>query len=274
MSKHISLPISEVFDLFSSAASSQDLGMVDGKAEELNVSIAGRDFTIKQSPGVLQSNRQGGTTGAAVWRASVHVAGWLASPENPLFKTGVLDSTSIVLELGSGISGLIPLGISSQVQRVVATDQHYSLKLLQDNIQSNIPAKRAKRGSVASNIDILALDWETHDTTGFLRMHDLENGVDAIFVCDCIFNYALIAPLVETCRDICQTRKVASREQDSQQLQPTLCVIAQQLRQPDVFEQWLKEFLKVFKVWRVPEDMLTQELKQGSPFAVHVGVLR
>lgn len=248
--------------------------MVDGKAGELDISIAGKDFTIKQSPGVLQSKREGGTTGAAVWRASVRIAEWLGSAKNPLFNTGALGSNSAVLELGAGISGLIPLVLGPRVARVVATDQQYSLKLLNDNIRANTPTKGAKRGSNSGNIDVVALDWETDDMPSFLQMHKLETGVDAIVVCDCIFNYALIAPLVQTCADICKFRKESLQETEGIILKPTLYIVAQQLRQPDVFEEWLKEFLKIFKVWRVPDDMLSDDLKQGSAFAIHIGILR
>lgn len=40
--------------------------MIDGRAETLDVSIAGRDMTFQQSPGILTSNRSGGTTGAGI----------------------------------------------------------------------------------------------------------------------------------------------------------------------------------------------------------------
>lgn len=248
--------------------------MVDGKAEELDISIAGRDFTIKQSPGVLQSNREGGTTGAAVWRAAVHVAGWFGSARNPLFETGVLNSHSVVLELGTGISGLIPLVLGPKVGRVIATDQQYSLRPLRENIEANKPVRRSGPHSITSNVDVLPLDWETDDISSFLRMYDLDMGVDAMIICDCIFNYALIPPLVQTCTDICNFREEQFREQGCRPLQPSLCIVAQQLRQPDVFEEWLREFLKAFKVWRVPDTMLSEELKQGSAFVVHVGMLR
>ncbi len=255
--------------------------MINAKAEEVELSINGRDFTIKQSPGVLQSTREGGTTGAALWRACVLFAEWLAWPKSPLFAYSLLTPNSVALELGAGISGLMPLTLSPRVSRVVATDQQYALKLLQENLTNNLPAIKTKSSkghssksqSHHSDIDILPLDWETSDIASFLTTHDLHNGVDAVLVCDCIFNYALIKPLVQTCVEVCKARQTL-QSTPNPEASPTVCVIAQQLRQPDVFEQWLQSFMASFRVWRLPDDMLTDGLKEGSGYVIHVGILR
>ena len=260
----------------------QDLGMVDGKAAEVEVSIHGRDFTIRQSPGVLQSTRESGTTGAALWRVSVQFAEWLGSKHNALFQQDVLTSESVVLELGAGISGLVPSVLSSRVRKVIATDQQYILKLLQENIDANRPVDRKQPSSQSktnrlpkpSNIEVFALDWETDDVATTLRVHGLENGVDAIVVSDCVFNYALIEPLVETCRTICQSRTCNEREEESRSRSPTLCIVAQQLRQPEVFQQWLVAFSRAFRVWRLPNSILNAGLEEKTQFVLHVGILR
>ena len=54
----------ETFLLFSHAIPSQNLGFVDPAAQTLDLSVAGRDVVVHQSPAVLASNRAGGTTGA------------------------------------------------------------------------------------------------------------------------------------------------------------------------------------------------------------------
>ena len=56
--------VSEVFLLFSQSIPSQNLGFVNPKAALLEVSIGDRDLLIHQSPTILSSNREGGTTGA------------------------------------------------------------------------------------------------------------------------------------------------------------------------------------------------------------------
>ncbi|KAK3719249.1 Ribosomal protein lysine methyltransferase [Vermiconidia calcicola] len=258
-----------------------NLGMVDPKAEELDLCIAGRDFTIKQSPGVLQSKREGGTTGAAVWRACVVFAEWIATPKNCLFQHGLLEPNSVAIELGSGISGLVPSVLSLRVKRILATDQQYALKLLQENIATNRPVSKGRSSSQkaskanwgAGNIELAALDWETDDIAAFLRRYGLEDGVDVVMACDCIYNYALIDPLVQTCVDVCKARS-ACKVSNQTPPKPSMCIIAQQLRQPDVFEQWLEMFLVHFRVWRVPDKMLTEALREGSGFVLHIGVLR
>lgn len=54
----------ESFLLFSQAIPSQNLGFIDPKATSLDITVAGRDLTIQQSPTLLSSNRKEGTTGA------------------------------------------------------------------------------------------------------------------------------------------------------------------------------------------------------------------
>lgn len=255
--------------------------MVDPTTPLLEVSVAGRDFELAQSPGVLQSSRGGGTTGAAVWKSSVLLAEWMAWPQNPLFATGAIET---VIELGSGISGLVPLIVARKVRKVVATDQAYVLKTLQANIAANATGlaskqKRKSRQTNAtepkqrqSNIEAFALDWENDDVASVLSANGIEGGMDVIIACDCVYNYALIDPLVQTCTDICKMRLHEADE--SSPTQHTVCVIAQQRRQPEVFEQWLETFHRSFRVWRVSDDMLSEGLKTGSGFVVHVGVLR
>lgn len=250
--------------------------MVDGKLPELDITIGERDFTIKQSPGVLQSKRASGTTGAAVWECSVHFAEWLGSPRNALVAQGVLNSGSVALELGAGISGLVPLMLGSRVKQVVATDQQYALGLLKENIEMNtLSSSKDRRGSVAKGkIEVLALDWETDDFANTFRSRDLRTPFDVVVACDCVFNYALIAPFIETCVEACRYAREDSEETNSANRKPALCVVAQQLRQPDVLQEWLAAFLRSFRVWRVPDDVLTEKLREGSGFVVHVGVLR
>lgn len=59
-------PVVEAFLLFSQSIPSQNLGFVDSKASELEITIGDRDLIIRQSPTILSSNRGGGTTGAGM----------------------------------------------------------------------------------------------------------------------------------------------------------------------------------------------------------------
>jgi hypothetical protein len=151
------------------------------------------------------------------------------------------------------------------------------LKLLRQNIIENLdtvlPSK--KKGSKASKkqvqtssgthtdgrITAMELDWETSDTSHLAP-------VDLVVACDCIYNEALIEPLNSTCAAVCRLRQEEEGEKH------TLCLIAQQLRSPDVFETWLKSFHEKFEVWQVPDELLDEGLREGSGFVVHVGIVR
>lgn len=127
---------------------------------------------------------------------------------------------------------------------------------------------RANAGGHA-NITFQPLDWE-------LDRPDHSLASDMVIACDCIYNEALIPPFVQTCVDACRLRpssEVGDNGDDDHR--PCVCVVAQQLRDPDIFEAWLREFGAAgFRVWRLPDEDLPPELKSSSGFVVHVGILR
>jgi len=248
--------------------------MVDAKSSVLELTVGAHDFTIKQSPGILQSDREGGTTGAAVWRLSPLLASWMSSSDNLLFENEFLHQSSSVLELGSGIAGLVPVMLCSKVGRYVATDQKYALKLLQENIGQNLKIVSGSHGKRKAQKDahrvttpeVIALDWESDDIKLFLDMNQMNNGVDLVFASDCVYNYALIEPFVQTCVEVCRKRSPYDK--------PTICLVAQQLRQPDVMEEFLSVFLRDFDTYRLSDEEIGAQLRPASGFAIHVGVLR
>lgn len=91
-------PEEESFLLFSQVIPSQDLGFVDAKSTSLEITVSGRDLNIRQSPTLLSSNRETGTTGAVVWKVTPLFAQWITSDCNILFRSSMLDESSIVLE--------------------------------------------------------------------------------------------------------------------------------------------------------------------------------
>ena len=153
--------------------------MVDGAAETIEVTVADRDYNFVQSPGLLKSSRREGTTGGAIWKASIHTAEWLASDNCPLQSHPELCeklSTFTVAELGCGISPLIALMLHQKTHRYIATDQDYVLKYYSTNLQANIPRSARsgatkRQASYASNVELLPLDWEKHDIPKQLQQH-------------------------------------------------------------------------------------------------------
>ncbi|APA05502.1 hypothetical protein sscle_01g002720 [Sclerotinia sclerotiorum 1980 UF-70] len=291
-------PEEEAFLLFSQTIPSQNLGFVDSKATEIDLIINGRDLTIYQSPTILSSNRDGGTTGAVIWKITPLFSKWISSPSNPLIQHEVITPESVVLELGCGISGLIALTLSPLIQTYILTDQPYILKLLSQNLTSNSSpqsnttnskskTRKSKNSPSASastsqppstnKIIPLTLDWETDIVSSSLTCSETTTSFDTIIACDCIYNDALIPPFVQTCVDLCRLRPSpsSSSSERGNPPNPTLCIIAQQLRSPDVFESWLKEFSKHFRVWRVQEGGIQEcGLGEDSGFVVHIGILR
>jgi hypothetical protein len=190
--------------------------------------------------------------------------------------------------LGCGISGIIGLSLSPLIGSYVLTDQEYVLKLLNQNLAENQQdssssrkgrrsSAKPKRGSVPSfqhkevrKINARPLDWETDKVTPSLTGSVSRKSFDAVIACDCIYNDALIEPLVQTCIDVCRLRTLELEGGHT----PTLCIVAQQLRSAEVLEDWLKAFYRAFRVWRVPDGELIDGLKSDSGFVIHVGVLR
>lgn len=207
----------------------------------------------------------------------------MASP-NFLADAGYISASSIALELGTGVSGVVALTLAPKINKYIATDQDYVIRLLRRNIAENTPlttaAKKTNTKSRRSqsareqphgSVETLELDWELDSVSALPSVlgHDRDgNGVDLIIACDCIYNDALIEPLNNTCAQICRLRP---RDQGEK---PTVCVVAQQLRSPDIFESWLRSFHRLFHVWRVPDQHLTEPLRENTGFIVHIGVVR
>lgn len=182
------------------------------------------------------------------------------------------------------------LSLGPRIKRYIATDQDYAIRLLKQNIADNLPTvsstiatktKQKPRKKACDNansappsfgnIETLELDWEEDSVASLPSLLNLEDdcqGLDVVIACDCIYNEALIEPLNTTCAQICRLRS------PSQAQTPTLCLVAQQLRSPDVFESWLKSFHRLFHVWKVPDELLTEGLRENSGFIVHLGIVR
>lgn len=222
-----------------------------------------------------------------VWKITPLFATWITKPSNLLFKRGILKPTSTVLELGCGISGIIGLSLGPLLGSYTLTDQDYVSKLLNQNLEENRhtsgsgsrgrksnvkPKKGSGKGesiSETGHVLFKALDWETDEVTPALTGVE-KKSFDVVIACDCIYNDALINPLVQTSIDACKLRL----EEDVEDKIPTICVVAQQLRSAEVFEAWLKAFQKTFRVWRVPDEELIDGLKTDSGFVIHIGIVR
>jgi len=222
-----------------------------------------------------------------LWNINPLVAHWISSTSNFLFTDQLLRSDSIVLELGAGISPLIGLCLSPYIGRYLWTDQDYVLKTLRQNVEMNARSSTAKSTKLKqqprkshgkeqpvyerSCIDVVALDWETSDVRSILGVTSLAPSV--LIGVDCVFNPAIIKPFVSTLAEM------STLVEDDQG--PVLTIVAQQLRSPDVFSEWLEVMLERFRVWRICKEALTlgaqaedtkMTVEQG--YTVHVCILK
>ena len=233
-----------------------------------------------------------------LWKITPLFAEWLASSTNPLFTHNVLTPTSLACELGCGISALVALLLAPRIARYVLTDQPYVAKLVEQNLAENntassSAAKPAAAAAVAraggrsrgrkeaasssssgrARIGFAPLDWETDVVTSALAGPGA-GSFDVVVACDCIYNEALVEPFVATCVDVCRLRGDGGGAEREEEQQPCVCVVAQQLRDPLIFEAWATRFVRSFHAWRVPDELLVEGLRSSRGFVVHVGVLK
>ncbi|KAH8889667.1 hypothetical protein GQ53DRAFT_747880 [Thozetella sp. PMI_491] len=196
----------------------------------------------------------------------------------------MLGAQSSVLELGCGISGVVGLVLAPRIARYILTDQPYVSRFVEQNLAENAGqgsgasrrpgkgrrSKETPTARPAGELRFTSLDWELDEVTSSLTGSSEVKSFDAVLACDCVYNEALIDPLVSACADICRLREADGGENSK----PCVCVVAQQLRDPEIFEGWLKRFVTSFHTWRVPDAMLAEALRSTRGFVVHVGVLR
>lgn len=217
-------------------------------------------------------------------------ASWLSSPTNILFRAGVLSASSTVLELGCGVSALVGLALGPLVSRYVLSDQPYVARFVEQNLEQNRghsparpagkPRGRGKASTSASSsgaggsIAFHPLDWEADAPTPELTGRGAAaRSFDLVLGCDCVYNEALVPPFAQTCLDVCRLRSADDGGSGPEE-PPCVCLVAQQLRDPEIFEAWLREFCaRGFRVWRVPDGELPEGIRSNMGFVVHVCVL-
>ncbi|KAK8090565.1 hypothetical protein PG994_000070 [Apiospora phragmitis] len=288
----------ETFLLFSQEIPSQNLGFVDARASSLDLTVAGKDYVIHQSPAVLSSNRAGGTTGAVLWKVTPMFADWIASPGNILWKTGVLASTSAVIELGCGISGLTGMALAQRVSRYVLTDQPYVSKWVDANLAENAanlsasgPVATRRRGKAAAattapagnRVAFAPLDWELDEVTPRLTGSAAVASFDAVVACDCIYNDALIRPLVQTCVDVCKLRTRAAAGAEGEDEEEGLIINPKSPRfasshSSSAIRKSSRAGSRSSTGTSVhggcPSSHLSDALRANAGFVIHVGILR
>jgi methylase of polypeptide subunit release factors len=91
-----------------------------------------------------------------------------------------------VLELGAG-TGLCSVLLNEMFGAWIATDQYDNLKLIQRNLREN---------KLEDRVRVLEVDW--FHSLQKRKRRDEEEEYDLVLAVDCIYNEALIKPLIAT----------------------------------------------------------------------------
>lgn len=211
-----------IFDLYTRQVG-KDLGYIE-KSDELLIELDdGTELKIKQN--IAELNSSSSSTGFICWKSSRNFANWAKTSKCPFNLKDVN-----ILELGSGIGGVLASSLGKCAKSFVASDQKPILKLLAKNLKSN----------GIENIEIIELDWE--------ESYELPVKPDAIITCDTIYNEYLLTPLLSSIKS-CLTFSSGA-------------IVVAQLRDWEIFDLFVRKTLEYgLKLYSVPFDLLSDDLK-------------
>ncbi|CAR28866.1 ZYRO0F13772p [Zygosaccharomyces rouxii] len=221
------------------------------------------NFTIRQSiAGLNSSSNANSTTGYVLWSTTPTFARWLLYDGNALPLREEDTDTSIpaifsgskstaVVELGSGISGILPIVLGDQVDHYVCTDQKGILSKLKYNIEENLlqfnrrrciseflqiePPSNEDQQRRNTRLEIMELDWEKFNgptaQTHLTRISE-ECSTVHIVAMDVIYNDFLIDPFLKTLNHL--------RNYYLNEGLITHCIVGIHLRAQDVVEAFLE----------------------------------
>ncbi|KAG7898136.1 hypothetical protein KL907_005332 [Ogataea polymorpha] len=231
-----------VFEMYVEQAPPESAGLgYLARTDEVRVAVEDDEYVVQQSVSAFNGSNRDGTTGFLAWSTSIKVAEWFLQPNN-----AVLDAIKnfSIVELGSGVSGLLACSVGRKCRHYVCTDQQGVMKLLKSNIcrnggvfeSSTIPTDNTCRRHNVRRIDAMTFDWESSSTDEVLAL--VKGYPDLIITCDTIYNPYLIPHLV----------RAAERLAGPQ----TGILVAVQLRESSLLNDFLVHAVARFCVYRVP----------------------
>ncbi|KAJ2540581.1 hypothetical protein EV175_006219 [Coemansia sp. RSA 1933] len=195
-------------------------------------------LTIIQNPNI---NGELGQTGGVLWNSSVIMSEYFAQ-RSKWAGDGRLDvENASIVELGSGC-GLVGLTLHQLgARRVVLTDQHRMLKVLNKNIKAcHVP--RAGQ-------ELYASEYLWGRPPEDLQI--VSEPIDMVVVSDCVYHESIAPLLVQTLSDLCRRRTDGLA---------TVVVIGQELRSDLVHQAFVEELLNIFVVHRMPVSAQLDEI--------------
>lgn len=230
-----------VYLLYSDSKLNNDLGYYPSKADKFVIPIGDLDIEVEQSKSGVYSRHGTGTTGFYLWNVSALFAEWMLYHKHPL--SDMFNGCGVVVELGSGVVGVLASTLSTRCELFVATDQKHVLKLLAKNIENNRQPK--------ANTKIVEFDWENIEFGVSNLESTLERRqVDFVLAFDTIYNSFLLDHFIAATKTICNSE--------------TIVVVGIQLRDEDVLSEFLEKMLdKSFQCYHVDQEWLSSDLKNG-----------
>ncbi|KAG7691837.1 hypothetical protein KL949_005336 [Ogataea haglerorum] len=231
-----------VFEMYVEHAPPESAGLgYLSRMDEVRVAVGDDEYLVQQSVSAFNSSNRDGTTGFVAWSTSKMVAEWLLQPSNAVFDAM---RNSRVVELGSGVSGLLACSVGQKCSHYVCTDQQGVMKLLKKNISRNggafesstIATKNTSRRRNVPRIDAVAFDWEHSSPEAVLEL--VQEYPDFIITCDTIYNPYLIPHLVRAAETLAGPQ--------------TGILVAVQLRESSLLNDFLVHAVDRFRVYRVP----------------------
>lgn len=248
-----------IFELFVTRVDAEHdhgLGFIQRKDGILQLTVADHDLEITQSLSLLNSKIVSSTTGAVAWKVSPLLVEWLLTPRTVLHS--LIRSQTTVVELGSGIAGIVASIIGPKISRYLATDQAHLLKLARQNIERNLIKPNTKTRNHETHIETVEYDWEyIKETLSNLSMIKGIGDYGLVIACDTIYNDFLIPHFVNALSAVLREMGPGAR-----------VILAQQLRSDQILEAVLNQLLNAgFVLWNIPENKLSNDLQHG--FVIH-----
>lgn len=221
------------------------------------------NFTIKQSiAGLNSSSNNNSTTGYVLWSTTPIFAQWLLYDSNALPLREETANTNIpavfsgskstaVVELGSGIAGILPIVLGDHVDHYLCTDQKGILNKLKYNIEENLlqfnnrycvsdflhlDISNHDQQRKTTRLEVMELDWEKFNNTTSqapLTRISQECSIVYIVAMDVIYNDFLIDPFLKTLNQL--------RNSYLNDGLTTHCLIGLHLRAQDIVETFLEK---------------------------------
>ncbi|KAK6201033.1 putative cytosine deaminase FCY1 [Scheffersomyces amazonensis] len=245
----------------------QHLGYFDRSKNEIKISLeeSGIDLTIKQSLSGLNSTSS--STGFICWQSATYFLDWVISKiDNPFYSIFHNNSNLVVVELGTGVSGICASVLGSRVGRYIATDQKHILKLLQQNISDNISLpsnsiknkqkqkQKQKQKVISHQVDVIEYDWE-YPEQGIYNYQELFQDAsaplpDVIIACDTIYNDYLVPYFVKALKSLMSST--------------TFAIVSLQMRDPTTLENFVNEVITAnLKIYSIPTHLLSKHQQKG-----------